>query len=102
MSRHKLPAVMMYSAKGKLTSTFLAVVLILGQLAYVHHSFDLGGHADGEPCIYCLLSGSLDHESIQHHPPADIQPTHGPGNNWQGLPILFSVTKAFLARAPPA
>ena len=102
MSRHKLPAVMMYSTKGKLTSTFLAVVLILGQLAYVHHSFDLGGHADGEPCTYCLLSGSLDHGLIQNHPPAEIQPTRGLGNNWQSLPILFSVTKAFLARAPPA
>ncbi len=93
---------MMYSTKDRLTSTFLAVVLILGQLAYVHHSSDLGGHADGEPCIYCLLSGSLDHGLIQNHLPAEIQPIHGLVNNWQGLPIVFSVTNTFLARAPPA
>ncbi|MDB4307930.1 hypothetical protein N9985_01435 [Gammaproteobacteria bacterium] len=92
----------MYSAKGRLVSTFLAVILILGQLAFVHHTLDLGGHADGEPCILCLLSAGLDHGLIQNHPPAEIQPTRGLGNNWQGLPILFSVTKAFLARAPPA
>ena len=92
----------MYSTKGKLTSTFLAVVLILGQLAYVHHGLDLGGHADGEPCTYCLLSGSLDHGLIQNHLPADIQPPHGPGNNWQGLPVISSFTNTFLARAPPA
>jgi len=92
----------MYSAKARLASTFLTVALILGQLAYVHHSLDLGGHADGEPCTYCLLSGSLDHGLIQNHPTAEIQPTHCLVNNWQGQPVISSFTNTFLARAPPA
>ena len=81
---------------------FLAIVLILGQFAFVQHSSDVVGHADGESCMSCLLSGSLDHGLIQDSPPAEILPIHGPDNNWQGLPVVFSVTNSFQARAPPA
>jgi len=92
----------MYSAKARLASTFLTVALILGQLAFLHHSLDLGDHADGEPCILCLLSAGIDNGLIQNHPTAEIQPTHCLGNNWQGQPVISSFTNTFLARAPPA
>ena len=92
----------MYSVKGRLVSTFLTVALILGQLAFLHHSLDLSDHADGEPCFSCLLSASLDHGLIDPPPTAEIQATHCPGNNWQGQPVLSSFTNTFLARAPPA
>jgi len=93
---------MLYSTNNRLTSLFLAIVLILGQFAFAQHNADVHGHADNESCFSCLLSGSLDHGLIQDNPPAGILPIHGPANNWQGLPVVFSVTNSFQARAPPA
>jgi len=92
----------MYSAKARFASTFLTVALILGQLAFLHHSLDLGGHEDSEPCILCLLSAGIDNGLIQNHPAADIRPTHCLGNNWQGQLVISSFTNTFQARAPPA
>ena len=93
---------MLYSTKNRFTFMILAIVLILGQFAFVFHSSDVDSHVDDESCIFCLLSGSLDHGLIQDNSPAEILPIHGLDNNWQGLPIVFSVTNTFQARAPPA
>ena len=58
----------MYPAKDKFTSTFLAVVLILGQLAFVYHALDQSSHTDDEPCKLCLLSAGLD-QALEQKPP---------------------------------
>ena len=92
----------MYLAKVKFISTFLAVVLILGQLAFVHHALDLSSHTDDEPCKLCLLSAGLDQALEQKHPSVKHKPNRGLAGNWQGLLNLQTVTTAFLARAPPA
>jgi len=92
----------MYPMKDKLTSTLLAVVLILGQLAFAHHALDLSSHEDGEYCELCLLSASLDQALAQKHQPAANELSHGLTGNWKDLLTLQTVTPAFLARAPPA
>ena len=93
--------VTMYPTKDKFTSTLLAVVLILGQLAFAQHALDLSSHADGEYCELCLLSASLDQVLAQKHHPAANEPTRGLSGNWQDLVTLQTVTPVFLARAPP-
>lgn len=92
----------MYSAKDKFTSTFLAVVLILGQLAFVHHVFDLNNHTDDEPCKLCLQSAGLDQALEQKYQSIEHKPIRGFAGNWQNLLILQTATTVFLARAPPA
>ena len=92
----------MYPAKDRFNSTLLAVVLILGQLAFVHHALDMDSHADGKPCKLCLLSAGLDQALAQKHQPIEIKPIRGLTSNWQDLLNLQPVTTAFLARAPPA
>ena len=92
----------MNPTKDKFTSTLLAVVLILGQLAFAHHALDLSSHADGEYCDLCLLSASLDQALAQKHYPAANETTRGLSGNWQDLLTLQAVTPVFLARAPPA
>ena len=92
----------MYSVKDRFTSTLLAVVLILGQLAFVHHTLDLSSHVDGEPCKLCLLSAGLDQALAQKHQSIEIKQIRGLASNWQDFQILPSITTAFLARAPPA
>lgn len=100
--RHELHLVSMYLAKDKITSTLLAVVLILGQLAFVHHTLDLSSHTDDEPCKLCLLSAGLDQALEQKHQSIEHKPIRGLAGNWQDLLNLQTVTTAFLARAPPA
>lgn len=92
----------MYPTKDKITSTLLAVVLVLGQLAFVHHALDLSSHTDHEPCKLCLLSAGLDQALEQKHQSIVHMPIHGLAGNWQDLLNLQTVTTAFLARAPPA
>ena len=92
----------MYPAKDKFTSTFLAVVLILGQLAFVHHALDQSSHTDDEPCKLCLLSAGLDQMLEQKHPSIEHNPIRVLPGNWQDLLNLQTITTAFLARAPPA
>jgi hypothetical protein len=98
----KLHQLKMYSVKDKFTSTFLAVVLILGQLAFVHHALDQNSHTDDEPCKLCLLSAGLDQALAQNHQSIEIKQIRGLASNWQAFQFLPSITTAFLARAPPA
>ena len=98
----KLHQLKMYLVKDKFTSTFLAVVLILGQLAFVHHALDQSSHTDDEPCKLCLLSAGLDQALEQKHQSIEDKPIRGLAGNWQDFLNLQSVTTAFLARAPPA
>ena len=100
--RHELHLVSMYLAKDKFTSTFLAVVLILGQLAFVHHALDLSSHTDDESCKLCLLSAGLDQALAQNHQSIEIKQIRGLASNWQAFQFLPSITTAFMARAPPA
>jgi len=100
--RHESHLVSMYPTKDKFTSTLLAIVLILGQLAFVHHALDQSSHADGEPCALCLLSAGLDQALAQKHQSIEHKPIRGLAGNWQDLLNLQTVTTAFLARAPPA
>ena len=88
--------------KDRFTSTFLAVALILGQLAFVHHVLDQSSHTDGEPCKLCLLSAGLDQALEQKHQSIGYKPIRGLAGNWQDLLNLQTITTAFLARAPPA
>ena len=98
----KLHQLKMYLLKDKFTSTFLAVVLILGQLAFVHHALDQSSHTDDEPCKLCLLSAGLDQGLEQKNQSIEPKPIRGLAGNWQDLLNLQTVTTAFLARAPPA
>ena len=92
----------MYPANDKFTSTFLAIVLILGQLAFVHHALDQSSHTDDEPCKLCLLSAGLDQALEQKNQSIKHKPIRGLAGNWQDLLNLQTVTTTFLARAPPA
>jgi hypothetical protein len=99
--RHELHLLKMYLVKDRFTSTLLAVVLILGQLAFVHHALDQSSHTDDEPCKLCLLSAGLD-EALEHkNQYIGHKPIRSLAGNWQDLLNLLTVTTAFLARAPP-
>ena len=98
----KLHQLIMYLVKDKFTSTFLAVVLILGQLAFMHHALDQSSHTDDKPCKLCLLSAGLDQALEQKHQSIEHKQIRSLAGNWQDLLNLQTVTTAFLARAPPA
>ena len=90
-----------YAVYNRFTSTLLAAVLILGQLAFVQHALDLQSHADDEPCELCLISAGLDQALGPERASVEPQPLHSLACTLQEGTDLRSVTPAFLARAPP-
>lgn len=86
---------------NRLSSLYLAMVLLFGQNALLEHEYDFTAHSSGDDCLTCLHATPLSHAMVGGAPLAlPLVVVHAEFYPFN-LQLSAIANRAYRARAPP-